>query len=65
MVALLVFGGGSIRQFMATMFVGMVSGSYSTIFIATPLLVAWEERSLMGNRRKPRTLTNGNTPVAA
>ncbi|RIK52434.1 MAG: protein translocase subunit SecF [Chloroflexi bacterium] len=63
MVALLLFGGGSIRQFMSTMFVGMVSGAYSTIFIATPLLVAWEERSLLGHSRKSRAVTNGNTPV--
>lgn len=65
MISLLLFGGASIRQFMATMFVGMVSGAYSTIFIATPLMVAWEERSLLGNRRKSRALTNGNTPVTA
>ncbi|MCC6169108.1 MAG: protein translocase subunit SecF [Caldilineaceae bacterium] len=65
MMALLLFGGGSVRQFMSTMFVGMVSGAYSTIFIATPLLVAWEERSLLGHSRKSRALTNGNTPVTA
>lgn len=65
MLALLVFGGASIRQFMATMFVGMVSGTYSTIFIATPLLVAWEERSLLGNRSKPGAVSDGSTPVAA
>lgn len=65
MVALLLFGGASIRQFMATMFVGMVSGAYSTIFIATPLVVAWEERSWMGNRGKSRPVSNGHTPVTA
>ncbi len=65
MTALLAFGGASIRQFMATMFVGMVSGAYSTIFISTPLLVAWEERSLMGHRSKARVAANGNTAVTA
>lgn len=41
MIALLLFGGVTIRQFIATMFVGMISGTYSSIFIATPLLVSW------------------------
>jgi preprotein translocase subunit SecF len=50
--AILIFGGASLRQFMATMLVGMISGTYSTIFIATPLAVAWEERSWLGQRRK-------------
>jgi preprotein translocase SecF subunit len=42
MIALLLFGGVTIRQFIATMFVGMLSGTYSSIFIATPLLVSWQ-----------------------
>jgi len=41
MIALLLFGGVTIRQFIATMFIGMLSGTYSSIFIATPLLVSW------------------------
>jgi preprotein translocase subunit SecF len=52
-VAILLFGGASLRQFMATMLVGMVTGTYSSIFNATPLLVAWEEGSWLGRRRKP------------
>lgn len=51
-VAILVFGGASLRQFMATMMVGMISGTYSSIFNAAPLLVAWDERSLLGKRRQ-------------
>ncbi len=43
MVALLFFGGASIQQFIAVMLVGMVSGTYSSIFNAVPLLVAWEK----------------------
>jgi len=43
MVALLFFGGASIQQFIAVMLVGMVSGTYSSIFTAVPLLVAWEK----------------------
>ncbi len=64
LTAILVFGGGSLRQFMAVMLVGMVSGTYSSIFNATPLLVAWEERSWFGRRRQPAPVTGG-TPAAA
>ncbi|MCC6458078.1 MAG: protein translocase subunit SecF [Caldilineaceae bacterium] len=59
--AILLFGGASLQQFMATMLVGMVSGTYSSIFSAAPILVAWEEGSLLGNRRKPQPVANEHT----
>ncbi|RMG99956.1 MAG: protein translocase subunit SecF [Chloroflexi bacterium] len=43
MVAILLFGGASIKPFIAVLFVGMLSGTYSSIFTAVPLLVAWEK----------------------
>lgn len=43
MVAILLFGGASIKPFIAVLFVGMLSGTYSSIFIASPLLVSWEQ----------------------
>jgi preprotein translocase SecF subunit len=42
MVAIILFGGETIRPFIATMLVGMLSGTYSSIFIAVPLLVSWK-----------------------
>jgi preprotein translocase SecF subunit len=58
MVALLLFGGASLQQFIAVMLVGMLSGTYSSIFVAVPLLVAWESGEL-GRlfRRKRATAT--------
>lgn len=44
MVAILLFGGLSIRPFIAVLLVGLLCGTYSSIFIAVPLLVTWEER---------------------
>ena len=44
MVALILFGGSSIRQFISVLFVGMLSGTYSSIFHAVPLLAEWEIR---------------------
>jgi preprotein translocase SecF subunit len=43
MIAILLFGGASIKQFIAILLVGLISGTYSSIFNAVPLLVAWEE----------------------
>lgn len=48
MAALLIFGGATIRQFVAVMFFGLISGTYSSIFNAVPILVGWEERDLFG-----------------
>jgi len=42
MIAILFFGGDSIKQFVFILFVGLLTGSYSSIFIAVPLLVSWE-----------------------
>jgi preprotein translocase SecF subunit len=64
LTAILIFGGASLRQFMATMLVGMVSGAYSSIFCATPLLVAWEERSLLGVKQ-PSPTVSGSRAVTA
>lgn len=43
LVAILFFGGDSIKPFIAVLFVGLLSGTYSSIFTAVPLLVAWEK----------------------
>ncbi len=43
MVAIIFFGGITIRNFMITMLVGMVMGTYSSLFFAVPLLVVWEK----------------------
>jgi preprotein translocase subunit SecF len=42
LTALLLFGGASIRIFVLTLLVGITSGTYSSIFNASPLLVVWE-----------------------
>ncbi|OGH16565.1 MAG: hypothetical protein A3C30_05250 [Candidatus Levybacteria bacterium RIFCSPHIGHO2_02_FULL_40_18] len=42
--ALLLFGGESVRWFIVALLVGIISGTYSSIFNASQLLVAWYER---------------------
>ncbi len=48
MVAIILFGGTTIKPFISVLLVGMVSETYSAIFIAVPLLVVWEK----GARRR-------------
>lgn len=43
LVALLLFGGESIRWFVVALLIGVTSGTYSSIFNAAPLLVLWQE----------------------
>lgn len=45
LLALLLFGGESIRSFVLALLVGVVSGTYSSIFNAAPLLVVWQKLS--------------------
>lgn len=56
LVALLLFGGVTLRTFVATLLVGLLSGTYSSIFNAVPLLVSWEmgdfRRLFRGGRRQ-------------
>jgi len=41
LLALLIFGGQSIKTFVLALLVGVISGTYSSIFNAAPLLVVW------------------------
>lgn len=42
LVALLVFGGAVIREFALAMTVGIIAGTYSSIYIAAPILLEWQ-----------------------
>jgi preprotein translocase subunit SecF len=41
---LFILGGTSIRDFSLTMFVGTIAGVYSTVYIASPILLWWNKR---------------------
>ena len=50
---------------MATLIVGLVSGTYSSLFNATPILVAWDEGSLFGrNKKQSSNVSNGEAVTA-
>lgn len=42
LIALFFFGGESLKYFALTLIVGITSGAYSSIFVASPLLVTWQ-----------------------
>ncbi len=54
LLTLLLFGGESIRWFVVALLIGIISGTYSSIFNAAPLLVTWQEwdrkRKLKNNK---------------
>lgn len=45
LLALLLFGGDTIRWFVIALLIGVISGTYSSIFNAAPMLVVWHEWS--------------------
>ena len=61
---ILVFGGDTLRDFAFAMMVGVLSGTYSSIFIATPVLIHWKEREPGYRARAARIMeTMGRVPA--
>jgi SecD/SecF fusion protein len=54
--ALLVFGGETLKDFAFALLVGIASGTYSSIFIASPVLTAWKEREAVYVQRRRRLI---------
>jgi preprotein translocase subunit SecF len=55
LLALALFGGITLREFAIILLVGLFSGTYSSIFIAAPILVVWENQEWRGWFRKNET----------
>jgi SecD/SecF fusion protein len=51
---LFIFGGATLRDFAFAMMIGLLSGTYSSIFIASPVLTHWKEREPAYRRRRER-----------
>jgi preprotein translocase subunit SecF len=43
LLALLLFGGETVRYFVLALFIGVLTGTYSSIFVASPILVLWQK----------------------
>jgi SecD/SecF fusion protein len=65
--SLLIFGGATLQDFAFAMLVGIASGTYSSIFIASPVLTAWKEREPGFVRRRLRIaeVEGGKVPAYA
>ena len=63
-VSLFLFGGATLKDFAFALIVGIVSGAYSSIFIAAPLLCMWKEREPEFARRKDVKVTKAGLEEA-
>jgi len=63
---LLLFGGETLKDFAFAMFVGLMSGAYSSIFIASPILAMWKETEERYRliRQKLASAPQAKTPIA-
>ncbi|HEX5308192.1 MAG TPA: protein translocase subunit SecD [Solirubrobacteraceae bacterium] len=53
-VAILLFGGSTLKDFAFAIMIGIASGAYSSIFIASPVLTHWKEREGVYRNRRAR-----------
>jgi SecD/SecF fusion protein len=53
-IALLLFGGTTLKDFAFALLIGVASGAYSSIFIASPVLTHWKEREPQYRARRRR-----------
>jgi SecD/SecF fusion protein len=51
-LALMLFGGETLKDFGFALLIGVASGTYSSIFIAAPVLTHWKERETVWRRRE-------------
>jgi SecD/SecF fusion protein len=58
---LFIFGGETLKDFAFALMVGIISGTYSSIFLASPLLTFWKERE---KRYRPKA-TGGKSARAS
>ena len=64
-LALLIFGGETLQAFAFALLVGTLSGAYSSIFIAGPVLTLWKEREPVYRRRHVRIAAENGGVVPA
>ncbi len=65
-IALLLFGGSTLKDFAFALMIGVASGAYSSIFIASPVLTHWKEREAVYRGRRHRIVAElGMVPAYA
>ena len=61
-LALVLFGGDVLRGFSLALFIGVIVGTYSTIAIASPIMVWWQQR-LEPAKRATATRSSSNVAI--
>jgi len=66
-LALMLFGGDTLKDFAFALLVGTLSGTYSSVFIAGPVLTHWKEREPVykARERRIRSQFDGELPAYA
>jgi preprotein translocase subunit SecF len=64
LMALLLFGGDTLKNFAFALLVGVISGAYSSIFIASPLLVIWKNYDQRKHASQRAAVLAGEAAVA-
>jgi preprotein translocase SecF subunit len=65
MAAILIFGGPTIKPFIAVMLIGITTGTYSSIFNASQILVGWDEGDVLGLHTQGQIETAPKASLAA
>lgn len=63
-LALFIFGGSAIRDFSSTFLIGLITGTYSSIYIASPLLILFKGETIQKELEKKESVVTvvENTP---
>ena len=61
LLALILFGGSTIREFLLVLLIGVVAGTYSSIAIASQVLVTWDQKSVAIPFRQKNRVTGKAT----
>ncbi len=64
-ISLLVFGGGAVRDFALVMFFGVISGTYSSIFLSNAIINTWHKRSLASEKAEAKANANSKKEAVA
>jgi SecD/SecF fusion protein len=64
-LALMLFGGETLQDFAFALLVGVISGTYSSVFIAGPVLTHWKEREPIYRARRERIMEENGGVIPA
>jgi SecD/SecF fusion protein len=65
LLAILIFGGPTLKDFAMALTIGVVAGTYSSFFVAAPLVTVWKEREPQYKRRLATATSAGAGAFAA